>query len=167
MNPTSAAGPDHLSPRLLQFLALTSVSPEAGVTGLSALTRLVQRLVSGDLPDRTVPLLAASTLIPLQPHPDKIRPIAVRQALRRLVTNVLLPAVIDDTRDRLSPGQLANVVPSGMDAIVHDFRMLMRRHGRDPITSSFPLTPATHSTLSPDKPCCVVHQFRPRLWHDF
>lgn len=132
LNPTSAAGPDRLSPRLLQLLARTTVTPEAGVTGLSALTRLVRRLARGDIPDSTAPLLAASTLIPLQPRPGKLRPIAVGQALRRLVTKVLLPAAIDDTRDRLAPEQLANGVPSGMDAIVHDCRMLLARHGRNP-----------------------------------
>ena len=80
----------------------------------------------------TVPLLAASSLIPLQPRPDKTRPIAVGQVLRRLVTKVLLPAATDDTRDRLSPEQVANVLPSGMDAIDHDCRKLMVRHDRDP-----------------------------------
>ena len=132
LNPSSAAGPDRLSPRLLQLLARTSVSPESGITGLSVLTRLVKRLARGDVPDCTASLLAASTLIPLQPRPDKIRPIAVGTALRRLVTKTLLHAAIDDTRDILAPEQLANGVPSGLDAIVHDSRMLIARHGRDP-----------------------------------
>ena len=131
LNPTSAAGPDRLSPRILQLLVRTTLSPEAGVTGLSALTHLVRRLARGDVPDQTAPLFAASTLIPLQPRPDKIRPIAVGQALRRLVTKVLLPPAIEDTRDWLLPEQVANAVPSGMDAIVHDTRMLMQRHGWD------------------------------------
>ena len=39
---------------------------------------------------------------------------------------------MEDTCDRLAPEKLANGVPSGMDAIVHDCRMLMTRHGRDP-----------------------------------
>lgn len=43
---------------------------------------------------------------------------------------MLLPATIEDTRDRLLPKQLANAVPSGMDAIVHDCRMLMKHYGR-------------------------------------
>ena len=103
LNPSSAAGPDRLSPRLLHLLTRTTVAPKAGITGLSILTRLVQRLARGDVPDCTAPLLAASNLIPLQERLGKIRPIAVTQALRRLVTKVLLPAVIEDTRDRLAP----------------------------------------------------------------
>lgn len=65
MNPASAAGPDRLSPRLLRLLAHTSISPEAGVSGLSALTRLGRRLAQGDLPDQTAQLLFAATLIPI------------------------------------------------------------------------------------------------------
>ena len=132
LDPSSSARPDCLFPRLLQLLARTSVSPESGITGLLVLTRFVRNLARADLPDRTSPLLAASTIIPFQPRPGKIRPIAAGQALRRLVTKTVLPAAIQDTRDRLAPEQLANIILSGMDAIVHDRRMLVARHGRDP-----------------------------------
>lgn len=63
MNPYSTGGPESFSPRLLRLLALTSISPEAGVTGLSALNRLFWRLGRGDIPDQTV-LLIFATLIP-------------------------------------------------------------------------------------------------------
>lgn len=132
LNPNSAAGPDRMSPKLLHLLAHTQISPEAGVTGISALTNLVSRLARGSLPPCTIPLVSAATLLPLQPRPAKIRPIAIGQSIRRLVTKVLLPAAIEDCRDHFAPEQLANGVPNGMDAIVHDARMLLRRHGRDP-----------------------------------
>ena len=132
MNPNAAAGPDHMSPWLLQLLVNSEVSPEAGVTGLSALTRLVARLASGNIPDQSLPLLAAAILLPICPKPNKIRPIAIGQALRRLVTKALLPKALGDTRSFLAPQQLANVIPSAMDAIVHDARLLLRRHGNDP-----------------------------------
>ena len=131
LKPTSAAGPDRLYLRILQLLARSTITPEASVTGLSALTRLVRRLAQGDVRDQTAPLLAASTLIPLQPRPDKKMPIAVGQALLRLVTKVLLPPAIEDTRDRPLPEQLSIAVPSGMDAIGHNCRRGMYRHGRD------------------------------------
>lgn len=123
------AGPDRLSPRFLRLLARTSISPENGVSGLSADTCLVRRLAQGDLPEQTVPLLAASTNSLLQPFADKIWPIAVRRALRPLVTKVLFPTTIEDTRDRLLPEQLTNAIPSGTDAIVHDCRMQIKCHG--------------------------------------
>ena len=132
MNPNAAAGPDQMSPRIFHLLVNSDVSPEAGVTGLSVLTRLVGRLSRGNTPDQSLHLFAAATLLPICPRPNKIRPIAIGQALRRLVTKALLPKALADTRSFLAPHQLANGIPSAMDAIVHDARMLTRRHGNDP-----------------------------------
>lgn len=130
MNPTSAAGPDRFSPRLIRLLAFTNISPQAGVTGLSALANLVRRLAKGSLPEQTLPLFSAATLLPIQPKPGKIRPIAIGNSLRRLVTRVLLDPALVDTREFFAPEQLANGVCAGMDSIVHDIRMHMNRKGR-------------------------------------
>ena len=131
MNATSSAGPDMMSPRLLHLIVSSHVSPQAGVTGLSTLTNLIRRLIRGSLPDHTIPLIAAAWLIPTQPRPGKIRPIAVGQALRRLATKVLLHAAIPDTRDDLASKQVANGIPFAMDALVHDSRMHIARHHED------------------------------------
>ena len=72
-----------MSPKLLHLLANTTISSEAGVKGLSALTNLVNRLARGSLPLRTTPLASAATLVPLHPRPGKIRPIAIGQSLRK------------------------------------------------------------------------------------
>ena len=138
MNPNAAAGPDRMPPRLLHLLVTSEVSPEAGLTGLSVLTRLVCRIVRVQIPDQSLPLLAAATLLLIRPRPDKIRPIAIGQVLRRLVTKVLLPAAISDSKEYLAPQQLANGILSAMDAVVHDARMLMKRHGQD---SDFVMVP--------------------------
>lgn len=130
MNPASAPGPDCFSPRLIRLLAFTSISPQAGVTGLGALTNLVRRLAKGNLPHKTLPLFAAATLLPIKPRPHKIRPIAIGQALRRLTTKVLLGPALADTRDYFAPCQLANGVSAGADAIVHDVRMKIKRYGK-------------------------------------
>lgn len=49
-NPSSAAVLNCLSSRLLRYIAYTSTSPIAGVTGLAVLTHLVRKLAKGDLP---------------------------------------------------------------------------------------------------------------------
>lgn len=82
------------------------VSSEAGVTGHSALTLFVRRAARGELPEQTFPILAAAALLPISPRPGKIGPTTIRQTLRRLITKVLLPMALDDTRDFLSPEQL-------------------------------------------------------------
>ena len=81
MNPNAAAGPDRMPPRLLHLLVTSEVSLEAGVTGLSVLTRLVGQIARGQIPDQSLPLLAAATLLPIRPRSDKIRPIAIGQVL--------------------------------------------------------------------------------------
>ena len=67
LNLNSAADPESMSSKLLHLLAHTPIRPEAGVTGLSALTNLVSRLARGSLPACTIPLASTATLLPLQP----------------------------------------------------------------------------------------------------
>lgn len=111
MNTSAVPGPDRMTPRILHLLPNSTVCPEVGVAGLSTLTRLVRRLARGGLLRQTIPLVAVATLLPIQKKPDKIRPIAIDQSLRRLVTKVLLPAAIADTRGYLQPEQPANGAP--------------------------------------------------------
>ena len=47
LNPNSVACSDRMSPKLLHLLAHIPISPDAGITGLSALTNLVSRLARG------------------------------------------------------------------------------------------------------------------------
>lgn len=113
-------------------MATSTVSPEAGVTGLSALTDLVQRLARGALPQQTIALINPATLIPIQPRPDKIRPIAIGTVLRRLVTKILLPQAISDSRSYLAPFQFGNAVRSVIDFIVHETRRFLEERKSDP-----------------------------------
>lgn len=96
-----------------------------------ALTNHVRRLARGELPNETLPLLTAATLLPIQPQPGKTRPIAIAQALRRLATKTLLGPALADTRDYLAPCQLANDIAAGMDSIVYEIRMKVNRFGRE------------------------------------
>lgn len=94
-----------------------------GVSGLSALINLVRRLAKGNLPAQTLPLLSATTLLPIQRRPDKIRPIAIGTAPRQLVTKVPLGPAVTDTQGFLAPDQLpSSMTPgctlSGMAAIL-------------------------------------------------
>ena len=128
LHPHSAPGPDVMTLRLLHLLVTSPITPLAGVTGLSALTNLVRILASGNLPHQTIPLLSAATLLPLNSRPGKIRRIAIGQVLRRVVMKTLLPAAIEDTREYLHPIQKANGIGAGLDAIMHDTRMITDRN---------------------------------------
>eukprot|EP00177_Eucheuma_denticulatum_P004852 GFKZ01008805.1.p3 GENE.GFKZ01008805.1~~GFKZ01008805.1.p3 ORF type:complete len:133 (-),score=1.91 GFKZ01008805.1:308-706(-) len=107
-----------MSHRLLHLLAITRVTPEAGLTGIAVLTGVVWGVASGDLPDSKISLISSVTLLPMQSRPDKTRPIAIGTALRPLVTKVLLLQVFDDYRDYLVPTTVASGVPSGLDSFV-------------------------------------------------
>lgn len=65
MNLNSAPGSDRMQPSLLRTLATTDISPEEGVSALSTLTPLVARLAREDIPSATLPLIRASTLLPI------------------------------------------------------------------------------------------------------
>lgn len=85
----------------------------------------------GNVPDFVLPLVSAVNLLPLQPHSDKIRLIAIGQAPRRLATEALLPHALAHSRDYILPEQVADGVPAAMDALLHDAHTLVARHGRD------------------------------------
>eukprot|EP00177_Eucheuma_denticulatum_P002066 GFKZ01003695.1.p1 GENE.GFKZ01003695.1~~GFKZ01003695.1.p1 ORF type:complete len:345 (+),score=3.40 GFKZ01003695.1:241-1275(+) len=122
LNPNSAPGPDRMHPRLLHLQTFTTTVAQSGITCISVLAAVLTRLARWDLPEDTIPLLSSVTLLPIQPRPCKIRPIAIGTALRGLVTKVLLPQVIADTREYLTPLQVASGFPRGLDAIVDDVR---------------------------------------------
>lgn len=92
---------------------------------------LVGWLARGIIPEVSLRFLATATLLPLQPRPDKIRPIAVGQCLRRPTIKVLLRAALSDSRNFPSPEKLANGILSAMDGIFYGARMLSERHGSD------------------------------------
>lgn len=131
MNPNSALCPDRMQPGLLRLLATTGISPEAGVSGLSTLTRLVVRLASAEIPPPMLPIIAAATIIHIKARRGKIQPIAIGQALRHLTTKVLLAPALSECSDYLAPQQKANWIRNSVDAIVRDARMLYRPYGSD------------------------------------
>lgn len=68
----------------------------------------------------------------MQVRTDKIRPIVVGTAVRRLVTKILLPDAISDSRDCLAPQKLANSVLLGLDIAVHETQGYIRTNVTDP-----------------------------------
>lgn len=116
-------------PRLLHLLATASINPHAGDTGLSALTSVVRRLTQSNPSQSILPLFAAVTPLPIRQRPEKIHPMAIGQALRRLVTRALLPAELLNSAEFSVPEQLANGAGAGLDEIVHGVQMLAERYG--------------------------------------
>eukprot|EP00177_Eucheuma_denticulatum_P004603 GFKZ01008378.1.p2 GENE.GFKZ01008378.1~~GFKZ01008378.1.p2 ORF type:complete len:209 (-),score=7.37 GFKZ01008378.1:235-861(-) len=135
LNSNFAPGPDQMFLRLLHVLTKTRARPNAGVTGLLVLTAVVTKLVQGDLPDHTIPLISSATVPPIQKRAGKIRPIPIGMALRRLVTKLLLPQAIEDTKEHRAHLQVANEVPCGLDSIVREFRRIVDLNAHDDLYS--------------------------------
>lgn len=90
MDPASAARPVLMSHRLLRLLASTSISSQAGGTGLSCLTRLVRYLTIGDSNESILPIFTSAKGINIQAGTDKMRPIGIAQALRLVATKEVI-----------------------------------------------------------------------------
>lgn len=129
MNPISAAGSVVTAPCFLCVLATTSISTQADVTDLSALTPLVRRSAQGSLPQYIFSLFVVAKLLPMKQRLDVSWPVATDQALQHLVSKVLPPAGFRVSAELLASEQLANGVRAGKNAIVHDVRMLAERCG--------------------------------------
>ena len=92
---------------------------------LAALTRLVNFLASGRAPSDITPHLCGATLLASKKKKGGLRPIAVGEVLRRLVSKCLATLAHCQALAHLSPLQLGVSVRGGCEAIVHATSHLM------------------------------------------
>lgn len=97
VNPNSAPGPDRMSPRSLHLLVTSPVKPRGRGHRPFCSHQTCSPSSAQGIPAETLPLLAAATLLPIRPRPNKIRQIAIGQTIRRLVAIVVLPKAISDS----------------------------------------------------------------------
>ena len=103
--PMAAPGPSGLRHTHLPE-ATDAPSPADKKRFKNLLVRWVQDSASGDLPSWCAPWLAGAKLIPLLKPCGGLRPIAVGEVLRRLISKVLQPRFSDQLAEVLSPLQL-------------------------------------------------------------
>ena len=85
----------------------------------SSLTRLVNLLCSGSVPESVVPHLCGATLLPCKKKSGGLYPNAVGEVLRRLTSKCATRSVQSDALEFLAPLQLGVGVPAGCEAIVY------------------------------------------------
>ena len=120
----SAPGPSGLRPSHLRE-AVGCPSPDRANKVLAALTRLVNFLASGRAPSDITPHLCGATLLASKKKKGGLRPIAVGEVLRRLVSKCLATLAHCQALAHLSPLQLGVSVRGGCEAIVHATSHLM------------------------------------------
>ncbi|KAF0306974.1 Retrotransposable element SLACS protein [Amphibalanus amphitrite] len=117
----SSAGLDGLRPAHLKDLTTRSTG-EAGVRLISALTALVNLVLSGDVPASARDAFFGGALTALRKPGGGVRPIAVGNTYRRLATKVALKPISAELGDLLRPVQLGYGTTGGCEAAAHATR---------------------------------------------
>ena len=98
---------------------------------LLALTAFINCCLSGALHPDVAPYLCGAPLYPLRKKTGGIRPIAVGEVLRRLVSKAACVYGTPIASNEFMPHQLGVGIPDGAVAIVHSLNHLVRLKGQD------------------------------------
>ena len=99
----------------------------------ACMTRLANFLLAGKAPQWIGPFLAAAPLIALKKHGDVtgVRPIAIGEIFRRLVSKIACKLVKERAMEFLEPLQLGVGHSSSAEAILHATQAVVDAHGQE------------------------------------
>ena len=112
-------------------IAVKSGSPVTSEKAAGLICHLSNLLLSGGLPGEVAPYFCGARLHGAQKKDGGVRPIAVREILRRLTLKCAVAAVADKAAGLLSPLQLDVGVRNGCEALVHTVRRLLDQEPED------------------------------------
>ena len=115
----SAGGPDGLKPGHLKHLIGAA---EAGNRLLESLTKLVNFVLNNQIPEDIRPIFFGANLCALSKKCGGVRPIAVGNTLRRLVTKAGFKPVSQELGAFFRPNQLGYASKGGSEAAAHAAR---------------------------------------------
>ena len=120
----SAPGPSGL--RAEHLKAATKSAPANRTDkAVEALTKMVNVLAAGQLPEEAAPYFSGARLYAGNKKSGGIRPIAVGDIIRRLVSKCFSYALAEKAASLLAPFQLGVGVRGGCEALVHTARALL------------------------------------------
>ncbi|XP_063538102.1 uncharacterized protein LOC134747408 [Cydia strobilella] len=117
----SASGLDGLRPQHLKELTSVSAGDNGGKL-LESLTRLCNFLLRGMVNPQACPYLYGASLCALAKRDGGVRPIAVGNTLRRLVSKLACRAVKEEMAEFLQPCQVGFGTPLGCEGAIHAVR---------------------------------------------
>ncbi len=118
----SASGPSGLPIEVLKQLCGT---PGIGQLFLQQLTHFTTAMIRGECPENARVYFFGAKLIALVKKDDTLRPVAMGEVIRRLISKVALAASIEKAMAVLTKGcQWAIGVPDGLMLVVHTARRL-------------------------------------------
>lgn len=129
--PAASAAGSGLRPNHLAEL-VDAPNPDAIRPLLEGLNHLVNLLASGRAPSSVAPWLAGAPLTALGNPDGDVRPIAVRETLRHLVSACLMASASKDARDFFCPLQLGVDTSAGTDAIYRSQRSMIGKQRFSP-----------------------------------
>ena len=126
----SAGGGSGLTPtHLLELLHAPGADGDNGL--LKALAKSMDILAKGEGPPCLAQWLAGAPLTALRKEDDGVRPIAVGETVRRLISSLLLARHAEKAKEILTPLQIGVAVSNGGEAVIHAARDLAHRFGHD------------------------------------
>ena len=122
----SAPGPSGLRPEHLK--SVVRAAPNRKDRALSNMTKLVNLIMSGKVPESVAPFLCGARLHAANKKDGGIRPIAVGNLERRLVSKCAAFSLSNRAAAFFSPNQLGVGVRGGCEALVHSVREVLDLH---------------------------------------
>jgi len=127
----SAAGASGLRPQFLQDM-LACPNKKVGEDALKALTKLTNHLVAGRAPREIAPYIAGAPLMALNKPDGGLRPIAIGETIRRLVSKCCCWLTSLQAKYIFGSLQVGVATQGGGEAVVHAVRKLADQFGHDP-----------------------------------
>ena len=126
----SAAGASGTRPQFLKDI-LACPNKAVGADALTSLTNLTNHMVAGLAPRELAPFIAGAPLMALAKAGGGLRPIAIGETIRRLVSKCCCEATTEDAKVIFGPLQVV-ATQGGAEASVHAVRKLAQEFGDDP-----------------------------------
>src|SRR5689334_16214642 len=119
----SAAGASATRPQFFKDI-ISCPNTAVGDAALSALTKLTNHLVAGRAPRELAPFIAGAPLMALVKNGGGLRPIAIGETIRRLVSKCCCDATTEEAKVIFGPLQVGVATQGGAEASVHAVRKL-------------------------------------------
>ena len=121
----SAPGPSGLRPEHLK--SVLRAAPNRRDRALSNLTKLVNVVMKGNVPEAVAPFLCGARLHAANKKDGGLRPIAVGNLERRLISKCAAFSLSQKAAQFLAPYQLGVGVKGGCEALVHAVREALKQ----------------------------------------
>ncbi|OXA58286.1 Retrovirus-related Pol polyprotein from type-2 retrotransposable element R2DM [Folsomia candida] len=120
--PGSAGGLDSLRPQILKDLVI-SENGEPATNLLNAMLKFLDLVLRGDVPKSICPIFFGASMTALRKKTGGIRPVAVGNTWRRLISKIAVARMSSTLVEIFSPHQLGVGIKGGAEAAAHAARI--------------------------------------------